>query len=423
MNTEHTEPGQGKKESPGITSYTTKGGTKVELSFEIIKKYLVRGHSELVTLQEAMIFRGICKERALNPFANDCYLIKYTSEDPAAIVISIDYFRSRARAQADCQGWEVGVIVKLPTGKVDYTNGLVPEGAILIGGWFEAQPRNWAKPQRREVNLSGYIRYKKDGKPTRFWSPENQPTQIMKVAESQGLRAVWPSEFQGLYTDAELQQLDLDKIEQKPIVIDTTVFDKLIQDQIKRDEIAAKAVQSGLDDFLAETARVNQTTVEEVKVQAADKFEGFWTAFYQWLAKAGAKKERPNDMPELKKIGVPLSSKPLQPSGEGGCPAPVNIDLSVIGPPAKKTQVAKLAMLQARMINEWNVSEITALEISNRYLMEVGANVGINTPRENLTEAQADGLIAWLEALLKLDPEVQLQYERIIEDMNQEHQE
>ena len=58
---------------------------------------------------------------------------------------------------------------------------------------------------RKEVPVKRYIKKTREGKVTRFWSEDNQPEQIAKVAESQGLRAAWPDEFQGLYVDAERQ--------------------------------------------------------------------------------------------------------------------------------------------------------------------------------------------------------------------------
>jgi hypothetical protein len=84
---------------------------------------------------------------------------------------------------------------------------------------------------KKTVNLSRYIKKTKDGRTTRFWSPENQPEMIVKVVEGQGLRATWADEFQGLYVDAEMQsqeaQTELDQAvrvkssetpkEQKPI--------------------------------------------------------------------------------------------------------------------------------------------------------------------------------------------------------------
>jgi len=189
-----------------LVKYQAKDGQAVELSFDSIKKFLVSGKSELVTNQEMIYFMGICKARGLNPFAKDCYLIKYTDRDPAAIVVSIDFFRSRARAQPDCRGWEAGVIVKKKDGTLRYSKGLVLDDETLVGGWFKARPDGWDCDFELEVNLGGYIKKTKEGKPTQFWREDNRATMIRKVAESQGLREVWPSEFGKMYLAEELDR-------------------------------------------------------------------------------------------------------------------------------------------------------------------------------------------------------------------------
>lgn len=186
----------------GVVKYQAKDGSEVALTLDVIRKFLVHGKAELVTAQEMVFFMGICKARGLNPFAKDCYLIKY-SQDPAAIVTSIDYFRARAKAQPDCKGWQAGIIV-LRNGQAIRTSGLMLDGDKLIGGWFSAKPAGWETPFELEVNLRGYIKKTREGAITKFWQDENQPTQIRKVAESQGLRECWPAEFAKLYVEEEV---------------------------------------------------------------------------------------------------------------------------------------------------------------------------------------------------------------------------
>jgi len=195
-------------EEKGVIVYEAKDGQEIKLSFETIKKYLVQGRAEYVTDQELMYFMGVCKSRGLNPFIKDAYLIKYSEKEGAAIVTSVDYFRKRAKAQRDCKGWKKGIIVER-NGQVVYSNGLMIEGDKLLGGWFKGQPEGWDEPFELEVNLKGYIKRKQDGSVTKFWAPDNQPSQIMKVAESQGLRTLWPDEFQQLYTPEELGEADM----------------------------------------------------------------------------------------------------------------------------------------------------------------------------------------------------------------------
>jgi phage recombination protein Bet len=147
---------------------------------------------------------GICKAQGLNPFKKDCYLVKYTQNDPASTIVSIDYFRSRAKAQPDCAGWQSGVIVNDKEDKLIYRKGsFMHPGDELLGGWFRAKPTGWEEPYEWSVNVASYIKKTAAGAPTRFWSDENQPSQISKVAESQGLRRIWPNEFQGLMVEGD----------------------------------------------------------------------------------------------------------------------------------------------------------------------------------------------------------------------------
>jgi phage recombination protein Bet len=189
-------------------TYKARDGQEIKLSYDTIKKYLVSGRAEFVTESEFVLYMGVCKSKGFNPWIRDAYLVKYTREDNAAIITSIDYYRKRSRAQRDCKGWSTGIVVKnKKSGEIEFRDNclFLESDEILLGGWFEALPEGFTTPIKKVVNLKTYIKTTKEGKPTRFWAPDKQPEMIAKVAESQGLRATWPDEFQGLYTDAEIQ--------------------------------------------------------------------------------------------------------------------------------------------------------------------------------------------------------------------------
>ena len=72
-------------------------GTSVQLDIDFVKKYLVRGRSELVTDQELVMFINTCKMQKLNPLANgEVYLIKYSKDEPAQMVVGKDSYNKRA---------------------------------------------------------------------------------------------------------------------------------------------------------------------------------------------------------------------------------------------------------------------------------------------------------------------------------------
>ena len=275
----------------GLIKYESRG-QEVTLSVAIVRDFLVTGKKELVTDQEIFYFLGICKARQLNPFVKDCYLVKFDS-NPAAIITAIDFYRSRARAAQDCTGWEAGVIcLNKETGELRYSKGLVLPNEELVGGWFKARPTGWHVDCELEVNLSGYA------KDNVFWKGGKAATMIAKVAESQGLRRVWPDLFQGTYT-ADERNFDLDNLDAggppppgspgditpkaEPEKLDTSKFDKAVK-KLKWD----KEIHARLEKWLADTATGASNkagkviTVDMIKISCSNRFEEFLAKFKEW---------------------------------------------------------------------------------------------------------------------------------------------
>ena len=277
--------------------YQARDGQVITLTFETIKRYLVQGHPEYVTDQEFMYFMGVCKSRGMNPFKKDCYLIKYTKDDSAAIITSIDFLRSRAKSMQDCKGWQAGIIIK--RGKdIIYSNGLMLEGDELLGGWAKGKPANWHEEQVKEVNLNGYIKYTRENKVTRFWKEESQPTQIAKVAESQLIRAIWPDEFQNLYTDAEISPDDSTKlISQNEIIPGQETKSEAPGHLVDKFDLKVKEKEKvDLDNLREYLNLVTETkeglTIDDVKAHAMKKgFDSFWAYYTAWEGYKTAEKE------------------------------------------------------------------------------------------------------------------------------------
>ena len=284
------------KQDERAVVYQAADGQEIKLTADLVKKYLVQGKSELVTTQELMYFLNICKARKLNPLVKDCYLVKYSQGEGAAIITSVDFFRKRARAQKDCKGWKKGVLVRDTEGKVRDSFGLVMEGETLVGGWFEALPEGWLEPFRLEVNLKGYLKKTSEGKVTKFWSEDNQPTMIAKVAEAQGLRTLWPDEFQQMYEESEGPGMDgnsgmpiIDVGEDAP---DNAITDRANLLLAFETSIPKNADTALVEAFLAKIAEGNKKTVEEIKLAtAADQKEldNLWKLFPAWCKQQAAK--------------------------------------------------------------------------------------------------------------------------------------
>jgi phage recombination protein Bet len=296
------------KNDPGMVVYAARGGEQVQLSLETVKNFLVTGNKDLVTVQEMVYFIGICKARGMNPFAKDCFLVKYSSSDPAAIITGIDFYRSRAKAQTDCVGWERGVIVQnTGTKEIRYSKGLVLDDEKVVGGWFKAQPVGWTLPFEIEVNLSEYIKTTKEGAVTAFW--KKAAMMISKVAESQGLRILWPDEFRGTISaeEAGFQSEQFATMEDLPTgtgqspeahppEVDLGQYNALV---------AAKKLSKErlehMEEFFKQTAlsqKKSKVTVAQLKEKAATNFAGFYGAFEKWEAvtyPAGTPEEKEKD--------------------------------------------------------------------------------------------------------------------------------
>jgi phage recombination protein Bet len=218
-------------EERGLVTYQSRDGQQIKLSFDVVRKYLVSGHPEMVTDQEIVLYMGMAKARGLNPFKRDCYLIKYTANDPAATIVSIDYFRSRARAQEDCVGWKAGILVADKENHIEYREGsFLMDEERLVGGWFKARPKYWTEDYTWTVSLKPYIKTTREGKPTQFWQSDKQAYMIQKIAESQGLRRLWPDEFQGLFIEDDHQPIDITQASDTPIKVPQPVREQLSED-------------------------------------------------------------------------------------------------------------------------------------------------------------------------------------------------
>lgn len=286
-------------------------GRKVTLSPSLIKKYLVRGRGgPFTTGQEIAFFVGLCRARQMDPWAGDCYIVKYAERDPAAIVTSIDFVRARARTQPDCQGWTCGVIVAGADGKPRDSNGLVVEGEKILGGWAECQPKGWATPMRLEVNLAGYLKKTADGKITKFWQPENQPTMIAKVAEMQILRRIWPAAAGKMYLAEEVggpllgEGMDL-SIDMEPVAngeAGGTWEEKAAPEESLFEKLGRLAQEAGISDrgnldaFIKASAAATKKTELEMQAAACADFPAFLAIFNRSMAK---KEQRERERGEM----------------------------------------------------------------------------------------------------------------------------
>ena len=113
-------------------------GEQVKLSPKICQDYIVSGNGNL-TLPEFKFFTTLCKKMRLNPYAKDCYIMKYSDSQPATIITSKDVIFRRAMSHPDFNGLENGVIVRKTDGTLEERKGgFVASDETLEGAWAKA---------------------------------------------------------------------------------------------------------------------------------------------------------------------------------------------------------------------------------------------------------------------------------------------
>lgn len=182
-------------------------GTKVTLTPEVVRNYLVSGDKERVSMQELVMFINLCRYNGLNPWLKEAYCIKYGNE-PATIVPSKEAFTKRAESFPQFDGYKAGVVVcNDESGELEHREGsIVLKGETIIGGYAEVFRKDRAHSYKAEVSFDEYAGRKKDGTLNRQWTSK-PGTMIRKVALVQALREAFPQSMGGLYI-AEEQGVD-----------------------------------------------------------------------------------------------------------------------------------------------------------------------------------------------------------------------
>lgn len=191
-----------RNEANRVMSYEV-AGAKVELTPEVVRKYLVSGNKERVTTQEIVMFMNLCKYSGLNPWLKEAYCIKYGNE-PATMVVGKEAFMKKAESHPNYNGYQAGIIVCDPeTGEVTRRPGSFRlKNEEIVGGYAEV----WRKDREHsflvEVSFDEYVSRKKDGTINSQWA-KKPATMIRKVALVQALREAFPATFGGMYAAEE----------------------------------------------------------------------------------------------------------------------------------------------------------------------------------------------------------------------------
>ena len=192
-------------------------GQKIKLTPKIVQDYLV-GTSAQITMPEFKLFTELCKVRKLNPFLREAYLIKYSNNQPASIVVGKDAILKRAVLNSYYDGMKSGIIVTNSQGEMIERKGTfkLPD-ETLVGGWAEVYRKDWSNSIYSSVSLEEAIQKKGDGKPNSNWS--KQPaTMIEKVAKVRALREAFVEDLSGMY-EAEEMNVELPELREEDKII------------------------------------------------------------------------------------------------------------------------------------------------------------------------------------------------------------
>lgn len=187
-------------ESNALSVVYEVSGQKVSLDMAFVKKYLVRGRSEFVTDQEIVFYMNTCKAQRLNPLVQgEVYLIKYSKEEPAQMVVGKMAYLNRAFCNPDYICKEDGITVTRGTEYVQKEGCCLYPGENLIGAWCRVHVLRSGKERTvyKEVSLSEY------NKGMANWKSK-PATMLNKVAVSQALREAFPKDYEGLYAEEEM---------------------------------------------------------------------------------------------------------------------------------------------------------------------------------------------------------------------------
>jgi phage recombination protein Bet len=199
------------KDSKITTTYTPFGGQEsINLSIGLIRRYIAtpyvsNGQEWQATDEECTRFLLMCRNRKLDPFTGDAFMVpfwdKRQNRPVWSLITSHAAFLKRAETHVDFDGMESGVIVKTEEGQLVERDGdFLHPGDQLLGGWATVYKKTKAHPKKIKVNLGTYK------KGFGVWL-NDEAGMICKVAEAQAIRDSFPSQTGDLYLREEMKEL------------------------------------------------------------------------------------------------------------------------------------------------------------------------------------------------------------------------
>jgi phage recombination protein Bet len=175
----------------------------IQISVPMVQAYVANKTKKGVapSVQECLRFIMLCRQRRLNPFVGDCFLVGYDNDDGSAsfsMIVAVQALLKRAEIHPQYEGMESGIVVMLPNKDVIERQGdMAFPGDTIVGGWARVHRKDRKFPSYQRIALATY--HKKN----KFWNAD-PGGMICKTAEAHAQRQAFPSDVGGLYLDAEI---------------------------------------------------------------------------------------------------------------------------------------------------------------------------------------------------------------------------
>lgn len=248
-------------------TYQTDHG-EVALTPDTVIKYLTSTNKHPVNQVDIMLFISTCRYQNLNPFLKEAYLLKYSKDKPASIVVGRGVHEKRAAKNPQYDGIESGIIVKTENGPEYRDGAFTVDGEVILGGWATGYRKDQRVPKKVAVKYEDYV-----GHEYSTWG-KLPALMIEKVAIVQCLRSMFPEDLAGLYSVDESRAM-----EETQTTVAATVRDGLImsmdQGRIEIEKLI-ELHQHALVDEAIESVRIDieaSKSLNDIR-EVYDEFKG-----------------------------------------------------------------------------------------------------------------------------------------------------
>lgn len=159
---------------------------------------------------EIGLFLKVCIAEKLNPFLKEIYLVKYSENEPASIITSIQAWEKAAENDPNYQGHQAGIIVRVNGQLQNIEGAFVEDWKTVVGGWAKVYRKDRKVPFYFAISVQEAAKQTREGKLTKFWS-NMLPSMIRTAALRRDLKEAFPNRMRNLTeedaTDAEYKEI------------------------------------------------------------------------------------------------------------------------------------------------------------------------------------------------------------------------